>query len=73
MKIAASGWILALPLLVAHAKCVLLAFHKEGGKPLAGAVAGALPAFASASRALGGLFHMWLVLEFALTAFSATT
>ena len=49
VKIAASGWVLALSLLIAHTKRVLLALHKEGGEPLAWAGSGTLPAFAPAS------------------------
>ena len=49
MKVSTRGGVLTLTLLVAHAKCVLFALHKEGREPLACTRSGAFLAFATSS------------------------
>ena len=71
MKVSTRGGVLTLTLLVAHTKCLLLALHKEGGKPLACTGSGAFLAFASTSGTFrGGVLRVGRGIALALEAFA---
>ena len=71
MKVSTRGGVLTLSLLVAHTKCLLLALHKEGRKPLTCTGSGAFLAFAPTSSAFrGGIVRMGRGIMLALEAFA---